>query len=197
MLWCDGQKVRATLTSYRRRRDQESDGDEDEEPEICTKSWKKKTKTAVQEEREEKVQSILRKLKEKHGTLYTPMQCRIWSEMIVGGIHTSLEDPPTSSMFARAGSGKKKEEGNKSMAEALTQAAVAISSALSPRPSVSSVSPSHRMGHSPSKMIDSRSKCYKQLSDLNNLKLSGVLTDDEYAEEKESVLSMLRKFKDV
>ena len=73
----------------------------------------------------------------------------------------------------------------------LTQAAVAISSALSPRPSIS---PSHRMGHSPSKMIDSRSKCYKQLSDLNNLKLSGVLTDDEYAKEKESVLSMLRKF---
>ena len=60
------------------------------------------------------------------------MQCRIWSEMIVGGIRTSLEDPPTSSMFSRASSGKKKEEGNKSMAEALTQAAVAISSALSP-----------------------------------------------------------------
>ena len=60
------------------------------------------------------------------------MQFHILSEMIVGGIHWSFEDPPTSSMFARAGSGKKKGEGNTPMAEALTQAAVGISSAVSP-----------------------------------------------------------------
>ena len=50
--------------------------------------------------------------------------------MIAGGIHSSLEDAPTSSMFTRAGksgSSKKKDEGNTSMTEALTQAAVAIS----------------------------------------------------------------------
>ena len=41
-------------------------------------------------------------------------------------------------------------------------------------------------------MIDSRSKCYKKLSDLNNLKLSGVLTADEYAEEMESMLKSVK-----
>ena len=44
-------------------------------------------------------------------------------------------------------------------------------------------------------MIDSHSKCYKQLSDLNNLKASGILTENEYAEEKASVMSLLRKLK--
>lgn len=147
---------------------------------------------SAQEEREEKVQSILRKQKDKHGTSFTPMQFRIWSEMHVGGIHSSLEDPPTSSMFVRAGTGKKKDEGNMSMAEALTQAAVAISSTLSPRSSLPSSQPT---GTSPAKLIDSRSKCYKQLSELNSLKASGILTEDEYAEEKESVMSLLRKLK--
>ena len=79
-----------------------------------------------------------------------------------------------------------------SMAEALTQAAVAISSTLSPRSSLPSSQPT---GTSPAKLIDSRSKCYKQLSDLNSLKASGILTEDEYAEEKESVMSLLRKLK--
>ena len=117
------------------------------------------------------------------------MQFQIWSEMIVGGIHSSFEDPPTSSMFARARSGKKKGEGNTPMAEALTRAA---SSALSPRSSLPSNQP---LGTSPSKTIDSPSKCYKQLNDLNNLKASGILTENEYAEEKESVMSLLRKLK--
>ena len=193
VLWCDGLKVKPSSISNRRKRARESDEDEtDEADETCTRSRKKKTKMSAQEEREEKVQSILRKLKDKHGTSFTPMQFRIWSEMHVGGIHSSLEDPPTSSMFVRAGTGKKKGEGNMSMAEALTQAAVAISSTLSPRSSLPSSQPT---GTSPAKLIDSRSKYYKQLSDRNSLKVSGILTEDEYAEEKESVMSLLRKLK--
>ena len=112
--------------------------------------------------------------------------------MIVGGLHASVEDAPTSSMFMRAGkssnaASKKKDDGNSSMTEALTQAAVAISSALSPRP------PSQTIGGSPGKLIESRSKCYRQLSDINNLKASGVLTEEEYFTEKESIMCVLRK----
>ena len=47
--------------------------------------------------------------------------------------------------------------------------------------------------NSPAKIIDSRSKCYKQLSELSNLKQSGLLSDAEYASERDSVMSMLRK----
>ena len=119
------------------------------------------------------------------------MQVRIWSEMVVGGIHSSLDDPPVSSMFVRAGGGgpgKKKKDS--SVSEALTQAAMAISSAISPRHAA--IQPSS-MGTSPAKEIESRSKCYKQLSDLNGLKTSGVLSEEEYLTEKDAVMSVLRK----
>lgn len=75
-------------------------------------------------------------------------------------------------MFVKAGKGnnsKKKDE----WSEAFTQAAVAISSALSPR-SVTANAPS---GTSPAKLIEARSKCYKQLNDLCSLKESGVLNE--------------------
>ena len=68
---------------------------------------------------------------------------------------------------------KKKGESS-AMAEALTQAAVAISTALSPQTSTPNSTGQSKT--SPAKLIESRSKCYKQLSDLSNLKASGVLT---------------------
>ena len=47
---------------------------------------KKKRKKKAQEDREEKVLSTIEELKEKHGTLITPMQLCIWSESVVGGV---------------------------------------------------------------------------------------------------------------
>jgi len=62
------------------------------------------------------------------------------------------------------------------MAEALTQAAIAISTqSNAPNPTRAS----------PAKVIESRSKCYEQPSDLSNLKASGVLTAEEYLCEKD------------
>lgn len=49
------------------------------------------------------------------------MQIRIWSESIVGVIHTSLIETPTSSMFARTGKGDQTKKGNLSTSDALTQ----------------------------------------------------------------------------
>ena len=46
---------------------------------------------------------------------------------------------------------------------------------------------------SPAKLIESRSKLYKQLSELQNLKSMGVLTDAEYIEEKETIMGLLGK----
>jgi len=48
------------------------------------------------------------------------------------------------------------------------------------------------MGTSPAKIIENRSKCYKQLSELNNLKAAGVLTEEEYQLEKEAVMTTLK-----
>jgi hypothetical protein len=40
------------------------------------------------------------------------------------------------------------------------------------------------------KTIDTRSKCYKQLSEL---KSAGVLTEEEYQSEKEAIMATLKK----
>lgn len=148
------------------------------------------------EDREERVQSVLQTLKDKHGASFTPMQLRIWSEIIAGELHASVDDPPTSSMFLSAGrsdsiASKKKKDGDSPMIEALTKAAAAISSALSPQ----THPVSHTTAGSPGKLIDCRSKCYKQLSDLNNLKASGVLTEEEYSAEKCAIMCVLRRLK--
>ena len=45
------------------------------------------------------------------------------------------------------------------------------------------------------KLIDNRSKCYKQLADLSNLKQSGLLSDAEYASEREAIMSTLKPYK--
>lgn len=189
-LWCDGLKESSCSVVSRRRSTPDVDDAND-------RPAPKKRKN-VQEDREEQVQDTIDELKKKHGSAYTPMQIRIWSEMIVGGIHASLNESPTSSMFVKAGKGcgsaKKKNENNSPMAEALTQAAVAISSALSPR---SNLSINQTNGTSPGKLIESRSKCYKQLHDLSNLKAAGILSDMEYSDEKEAVLVVLKRLKAV
>ena len=86
----------------------------------------KKRKGAAQEEREERVQETIKVLKEKHGTLFTPMQIRVWSEMVAGDLHSSLDEPPTTSMFVRAGDGGTSKMKKKSESNAFTQAAVPL-----------------------------------------------------------------------
>ena len=122
----------------------------------------KKKRSCAQEEREEQVKD---KLREKHGIRYSPMQLRIWSEMLQGGIHSSLTDCPTSSMFVWAGgeTGRRKDDSIAGIDEIVKEAAVAISSAFSSRPSLQPSS-GNPLGSSPAKLIDSRSKCYKQLT---------------------------------
>jgi len=91
-------------------------------------------------------------------------------------------------MFARAGGGTPNRRSDQGVAAALTRVANQISGALSPVPTSSHST----TGTSPAKIIENRSKCYKQLSELNNLKAAGVLTEEEYQLEKEAVMTTLK-----
>ena len=71
-----------------------------------------------------RVQQTIKLLKEKHGAAFNPMQIRIWSEMVAGDLHSNLDNPPTTSMFTRAGDGgrdssKKIKSDSNSLTEAL------------------------------------------------------------------------------
>lgn len=114
------------------------------------------------------------------------MQVRIWAELIAGGSYTSLDVPPHNNSIAGCGGGSSKSlQKDSSVSKVLAEAASAITSAFnSPKASAPS------LHGSPARLIESRSKLYKQLSELQNL---GVLTDIEYAAEKDTIMELLAK----
>ena len=77
----------------------------------------------------------------------------------------------------------------------ITEAANAITSSLSPR-STTIPAASTRHSGSPSKLIEDRSKLYKQLSELHSLRSANILTEEEYMIEKDTIMELLKKLKD-
>ena len=111
------------------------------------------------------------------------MQYRLWGEMIVGGVHKSLTDAPKTSMFARCGGdtlSSKKSKGVGAVVDAVQQLGAEMR-----------VSTSGSNSTSPAKLIDSRSKCYKQLGELKNLRDSDLLSQEEYSRERQAIMAIL------
>ena len=186
ILWCDGLREFKTSSSRKRKRLQSSESESEDESRC--KSGKKKS--SVSSERESKVEEAVKTLQESHGNKYTQIQYRIWAEMYTSGFHKSLQDPPTNSMFVKAGNGEKPTKGKgMAISEAFIQMARDISTALSPASASCGKPPPTS---SPGRLIDARSKCYKQLSELHNLKSSGILSEEEYLVEKSAVMANLK-----
>ena len=150
-----------------KKRRRQEQSDSESETDSQPRRQTKKEKKSAQQEREERVEESLDALKKKYGAEYTQMQYRIWAECIANGLGT-LDNAPTSSMFKRAGNR------NGSSKNAST------------KPSLS-----------PAKIIDNRSKCYRQLSELRNLKDEGLISDKDYDHERSAIMGMLRKFQAV
>ena len=143
-------------------------------------------------------------MKSTEATTLPPMQYRIWSELHANGMHTNLDKQPNNSMFKRAGANTpstKKQHSNftsPEMAQTLTQAATQVSSAIiaafTPQSAAVSSGPStSQTGISPAKIIDNRSKCYRQLTDLQNLQSQGLLSDEDYSRERDAIMGILKK----
>ena len=180
ILWCNGLKF-CSKGSKHPRANEESDSDAEQ----CSKKAKKK-KQRKESETEERVKEAIEELKQCHTKSgYTAMQFIIWAEMFVGGVHPSLNEPPKSTMFIRAGGGSAPKRRD-SFADAVSQIAVALS------PKVASTRGDGTSG-SPAKLIENCTKCYKQLSELNNLKLLGLLTEEEYDVERQAIMGVLKK----
>ena len=183
MLWCDGMVIPST--NKRKRAASGVDDESDDDTDLKKSKKKKKTDT----DREDRVEKIVQSLKAKHGDAkYTPMQYRVWGEMVAGGVHASEDNPPSTTMFVRCGTVTNK---RKSTSDVVVDAIDKLSQVLSPKVA----SPVRNHSHSPAKIIESRSKCYRQLSELKNLHVSGVLTDEEYTSEKKGIMASLKSLK--
>ena len=182
VIWCDGLLVQQSKTTHKRP---SLDSDSDDEAQPSTKKTKK-------EEKDSAVKKCIADLNAAHKEKYTPMQYRIWAEMKSGGLHDSMTTPPATSMFVRAEgtTPKKPASSNDPMSHAICQLASALTSNT---PSATTVA--GRVGDSPAKVIESRSKCYRQLAELKNLMESGLLSEEEYTSERQAIMDTLHKLK--
>ena len=115
------------------------------------------------------------------------MQYIVWAEMKCGELHDSVTNPPATSMFVRAGGTTTKK--GASVPDPMSQAICQLASALTPNLSAAS-----RGGGSPARVIKNRSKFYRQLAEL--MMQSGLLSEEEYASERQAIVDTLNKLKE-
>lgn len=169
-LWCDGKS----------------------EENLKRKRSRDKGDCGRREEREEEVDTIYKRLLEKHGSTsnYETPQLRLWSRMISSGLHSDYDAPPRIPAFGHGRSPRRPRQ--ESLSDALAGAAVAVVQALTPSDNTMT-SPITQVALSPGETITLRMKSYEQLQYLQKLRTEGVLIDTEYVEQKENVLTSLRK----
>ena len=115
---------------------------------------------------------IYQDLSKKHADSYSVPKLRLWARMIHCGTHDSLEKPPPVLMIVGTPSSKKpRKEGD---------AAVAFTKAVqSPTQQGLASESTIKVGISPGKAIDLRSKNLLQLRTIQQLLEEKVLSDEE------------------
>lgn len=159
------------------------------------KKKKKEDKEAARrKDKEEEMDSVYLELKKRHGDKWPDPHLRLWARYKVNGYHTDLDNPPAASPFTGFVPKRAKQE---SLSEALTSAATAFAQAFSGSPACQKNSvpptPSTSVGMSPLKAADLRMKHLEQLRFLQQLMEDGIISKDEFTEQKEIVLKTLRK----
>ena len=150
------------------------------------------------EEKESMVDEIVQELKEKHDESFSDPQYRLWARMIVTAVHSSKDTPPKIPMFTGVPSRRKApkvtpEESIITAAAAIAKAVTVASSQTTIINSPQTQSPLSVSGISPGRAADIRGKSYSQLSTLRKLFQDGILSQDEFDEQKDLILDGLRK----
>ena len=140
------------------------------------------------------------KLEKKHGDKYTGPQYTLWAKFIRMDRHEIYEHTPPIPLMTGEQKGRSK-KCKDSVSDALAGAATAIANALtgkgqqtsSPARSSSKVSFSTSHALSPNNQAGLRRKHLEDLRTLSQLFDDGILTHGEFQEQKQNVLSGLRK----
>ena len=143
------------------------------------------TCSSRKQDREARIDSVVQELREIHKDKYSGPQLRLWARLKVNGQHDSMDSPPNIPLF----SGVTHNRSANSLNEALTSAATAV---------VSMLKGTHdpaRMGSnnmSPSKRAHVSRAYLDHLDKLKRLLESGVLSQEEFEEQKGFVLKNIR-----
>ena len=160
------------------------DGRAEKYPEERLGKRKRDSDCAKRQEQEQDVESTFKELQEKHGQKYDNPRLRLWSRMIVSGIHDDLDNPPIVPAFSLSEPKRRRKE---SLSETLTGAKENEAHQTTQGPS--------DVGLSPGKAIELRMKNFEQLRYLQQLYEDQILDEKEYIEQKKSILLSLRKLK--
>lgn len=179
-LWCEGcpsedQHKKTKKTGKKRKAE-----DSEEKAEDGVKS-----KRAAKEDR---IDATTQQLREKHGETYSGPQFRLWARMHLSGQHDSLDEPPHIPLFTGSTSTTKGSKRD-SLTEALTSAATAVVGILSHKDCAESTT--GKM--SPAKRARVSGQYLDHLEKLKQLQESGVLTVEEFEEQKTITLKNIRQ----
>ena len=96
VLWCDGLKEsNLTKAKSRKRSKNRIDSDSDSDEDVIVTSGRSASKKK-KSDKDEQLEKTVNELKELHEQQYTPMQYRIWGEMIISGLYSSKTEAPNS-----------------------------------------------------------------------------------------------------
>ena len=169
-LWCDGRTPNHKKEGSKRK------GDD------CSMGPSKRQKM-------EDVDLVFKELKEKHGNSFDTPRLHLWARMVTNKIHEDLDSPPNILAFCST----PRRPRQQSLSSAITGAANALVKAFGDTTQESETSTCRQPGVSPGKAVDLRMKNYEQLRYVQQLFDDGILSEKEYMEQKQCILSSLRK----
>lgn len=170
-LWCEGRNEKLYVSERGKR--------------------KKDEVTSRRQEKEEEVDQLFKELKDKHANQFDTPKLRLWARMMSSNLHDSLDEPPNVPAFLGSTPKKCRQE---SLSDALSGAAVAFAKVLHPGQTTTCTEQTKTPSClSPGKSIELRMKNFEQLRYLQQLFEDGILTQTEYMEQKQTILTSLRK----
>ena len=172
-LWCEP----------RRSEGKRKKGDDDDEP-TCSKRAK----------HDQEVDEAYQKLKSMHPDMNMP-KLKLWARMITNGQHESFEDPPKIPLFT--GGIIRKNSPRESLSDVVKTAATAVANVLNKSTSLDSPSKTQvtapQTTVSPARTVQLNSKHLQNIRVLHELYENGVLSDEEFREQKHLILNSMRK----
>ena len=185
-LWCLDTTPRLPP---KRKRDNAQTGNGDDSQGQASKRPRSSQGLSTVEKRKAKAKEYEQKLVELHKDKWTSFQYKLWAEMLVCGTHTSLDEPPSASMFSRE-SKRSSSTASSSLNDTVVSGMMTMMSslcqALVPKPAGSTCG-------SPVKRAELRGTYIKQLAELKQLRDSGILDEGEYEEQRSDIIELMRQ----
>lgn len=135
--------------------------------------------------KKQKVTETIETLKEMYGITYTNFQYKLWAEMYTYGSHPHLDEPPSAAMFNRD---TKRSHGH-GQTDVIMSVMDKLCTALTPEAN------NTQPYSSPVRKADLRSTYMKQLNELKMLHDTKILTDEEYMEQRDELVELMRQLK--